>query len=304
MKYYSVIIGIALFFLFSACEIRENRSDHPVIVCTTSIIADGVTEIVGNDVEVVSLMGPGIDPHAYNPRPRDVFYLNNATLIVYNGCHLEGKMVALFEKIAKRKRVVAVATTYPKRKLIHADGGSTVDPHIWFDPTAWKEGMKGVVSELKRCFPKYKNSFQLRFDSFEKRVEAQERMLRLELSQIPPEQRVLITSHDAFHYFGRCFGVKVKALQGISTTQEPGVKDVVELVDFIVRNRIKAIFVEHSVSPKTIQTVLQSCERLGHKVKIGGTLYSDALGEKKQLGGTYLGMLQHNVETIKKGLME
>ena len=302
MKY-----GLLLLLMMAGlagCRVKtETESDTPKIVCSTSIIRDCIQQIVGDSIEVTSLMGPGIDPHAYNPRPSDIALLNNATVVVYNGLHLEGKMVELFEQLGKRKTVLAVSGSIPKNELILADpSAGTFDPHIWFDTKIWLQGLEGVVEQLCKKYPKHATAFKANFERFKTTVTMLQLELKLQLATIPAEQRVLITSHDAFHYFGRSFDVNVKALQGISTTQEPGVRDVIDLVSFITENKVKALFVEHSVSPKAIRTVIESCSRKGQRVRIGGTLYSDALGDPTSTGGTYIGMLRHNVTTIVQGL--
>jgi manganese/zinc/iron transport system substrate-binding protein len=299
-----LLAGIALLVLLLGCKIDPDRQKRELdIVCSTSIIRDCVQQIVGDSIKVKSLMGPGIDPHSYNPRPSDISLLNNATVVIYNGLHLEGKMAQLFEELGKRKTVLCVANGIGQKDRIVTDpNAGTNDPHIWFDTKIWLDGMEHIVRELSTAYPKYAERFEANFAAYRKQVEAVQKKLKTELSVIPKERRVLITSHDAFHYFSRCFDVEVRALQGISTTQEPGVQDVVNLVNFIVRRKVKALFVEHSVSPKAISTVIESCQRKGHKVRIGGTLYSDALGEKQSPGGTYVRMLEHNVHTLIKGL--
>lgn len=299
-----LLAGIALLLLLLGCRIDPDRQKRELdIVCSTSIIRDCVQQIVGDSIEVKSLMGPGIDPHSYNPRPSDISLLNNATVVIYNGLHLEGKMAQLFEELGKRKTVLCVADGIAKKDRIVTDPrAGTTDPHIWFDTKIWLDGMQQIVRDLSEAYPKQAERFKANFAAYKKEIEAVQKELKEELSVIPKEQRVLITSHDAFHYFSRCFDVEVRALQGISTTQEPGVQDVVNLVNFIVRHEVKALFVEHSVSPKAISTVIESCQRKGHNVRIGGTLYSDALGEKQSPGGTYVRMLEHNVNTLIKGL--
>lgn len=299
------IIGIVLLLLvIAACKVDPNRQKNELnIVCSTSIIRDCMQQIVGDEFEVRSLMGPGIDPHAYNPRPSDISLLNNATVVIYNGLHLEGKMAQLFEELGKRKTVLAVSSGIPRDKLIVTDPRTGVtDPHIWFDTEIWLDGLERVVGDLSRAYPQYRQRFEANFRAYRRKIEAQQTRLKQELTSIPAERRVLITSHDAFHYFSRCFDVKVRALQGISTTQEPGVQDVVNLVNYIVDHQVKALFVEHSVSPKAIRTVIESCRRKGHNVRVGGTLYSDALGDPGSPGGTYQHMLDHNVHTLIKGL--
>ncbi|HLP56339.1 MAG TPA: zinc ABC transporter substrate-binding protein [Fluviicola sp.] len=297
-----VIVG-CIVTLFSGCKIDEKKQQELHIVCSTSITRDCVQEIVGDVCEVKSLMGPGIDPHSYNPRPSDVSLLNDATVVIYNGLHLEGKMAQLFHDLGERKTVFCVADGISKNRLISTDPSSgAIDPHIWFDTESWLQGLEQVTEDLCKAYPKYSTGFRANFKRFREETEQLTVELKAEMQTVPRKQRVLITSHDAFHYFSRCFDIEVSALQGISTTQEPGVQDVVNLVNFIVNRRVKALFVEHSVSPKAINTVMESCQRKGHHVRVGGTLYSDALGDSQSKGNTYLNMLRHNVHTIIKGL--
>lgn len=290
--------------LLVACKVKnEHHGEKPLVVCSTSIIADCVHQIAGDDFEVVSLMGAGVDPHAYNPRPSDVDQLEKADVVIYNGLHLEGKMAGLFADLGKRSPVIAVSDYFPKNHLILAEKNSgTYDPHIWFATEDWLSALEGVVKELSRLYPDKEKKLKERFRAYKEEVTKQAAEWKKTIAAIPQKQRVLITSHDAFHYFGKEYNVKVKALQGVSTTQEPGVKDVIELVDFITDNQIKALFIEHSVSPKSLQAVRESCKSNGHEVAVGGTLYSDALGSKGGKADTYTGMLAENISTIYKGL--
>ncbi len=288
-------------FIVIGCKVKQTKENEKLIVCSTSITADCVREVVGNKLTVKSLMGPGVDPHTYNPRSSDVVLLNDARLVVYTGFHLEGKMAELFGRLSERKAVISFQLDFPKEKILYTDE-ITPDPHVWFDTEAWVHSMNGVVDKLVDLYPEYELEFRENFYKFQVRVQKKTDELKLKLNEIPKERRVLITSHDAFHYFGRTFGIQVKALQGVSTSQEPGMRDVVDLVDFIVKNDVKAIFVENSVSPKALKSVLSSVKRRGHHVKIGGTLFSDALGSKGSGADTYLGMLSHNVNSIKEGL--
>lgn len=294
--YILIVVGVAF-----SCKVKQTKENEKLIVCSTSITADCIREVVGNKLQVKSLMGPGVDPHTYNPRPSDVILLNDAKLVVYTGFHLEGKMAELFGRLSERKAVVSFQLDFPKDKVLYTDE-ITPDPHVWFDTESWVHSMNGVVDKLVELYPDYELEFRENFYKFQVKVERKTRELKSKLNEVPREQRVLITSHDAFHYFGRTFDVRVKALQGVSTSQEPGVRDVIDLVDFIVKHNVKAIFVENSVSPKALKSVLSSVERRGHQVKIGGTLFSDALGAKGSGADTYIGMLSHNVNSIKEGL--
>jgi manganese/zinc/iron transport system substrate-binding protein len=297
---YLIYIGF-FFWILLSCKVSEKKENEKLIVCSTSILADCVKQIVGKKLVVKSLMGPGVDPHTYNPRPSDIVLLNDAKLVVYTGFHLEGKMAELFARLSERKAVVSVQLDFPKSKVLFTDK-ITPDPHVWFDTDSWIHGMNGVVDKLIELYPQNELEFRENFYHFMLKVERRTSKLKSILAEIPVEKRVLITSHDAFHYFGRTFNIRVKALQGVSTSQEPGVRDIVDLVDFIVVNDIKAIFVENSVSPKALNSVLNSVKRKGHQVNIGGTLFSDALGSKGSGADTYIGMLNHNVNTIKQGL--
>jgi len=293
-------ILICVCILFS-CKVKQTKENEKLIVCSTSISADCVRQVVGNKLTVKSLMGPGVDPHTYNPRPSDVVLLNDATLVIYTGFHLEGKMAELFSRLSERKEVISFQLDFPKDKVLYTDG-VTPDPHVWFDTDSWVHSMNGIVDKLVDLYPEYELEFRENFYKFLVTVKKKTEELKKKLGEVPERQRVLITSHDAFHYFGRTFDIQVKALQGVSTSQEPGVRDVIDLVDFIVKHRVKAIFVENSVSPKALKSVLSSVERRGYHVKIGGTLFSDALGSKGSGADSYIGMLSHNVNTIKEGL--
>jgi len=278
----------------------QKSGNKPLIVCSTSIIADCTKEIVGNDYHVVSLMGPEIDPHSYNPRPSDAKYLDQADVIIYNGFHLEGKMAELFEHLKTRKKVICVADYYATDKKIVVDEQGAVDPHIWFDPKVWMDAFGGVTKNLSGYYSKDSILFTSNYRTYNSKIQTEFKELKLKLSKIPAEQRVIITSHDAFHYFGRAFDCKVKAIQGTSTTQEPSISAMRQLQEYIMEHKIKALFVESSVNPKSIASIIENCKSKGHNIKIGGTLYSDALGAKK--AKTYAKMLEENCTTIYKAL--
>lgn len=293
------ILIISLLFCFTGCNPKAENG-KPLIVCSTSIIADCVKNVVGDEYEVVALMGPEIDPHSYNPRPSDSRYLSDADVIIYNGFHLEGKMAELFEHLNTRKTVMSIAEYYPKEKKIQVDAQGAIDPHIWFDPIAWMKGIEGVKNELKSKYSKDASLFETNFQNFNAKITAEYFRLKKLLTGIPEEQRVIITSHDAFHYFGRAFNCKVKAIQGTSTTQEPSIQSMLNLQQYILDHHINALFVESSVNPKSISTIIENCRSRGHQLKIGGTLYSDALGAKK--AKTYFSMLHENCHTIYNAL--
>ncbi len=267
------------------------------------MIGDVVQNLVGNRVQLYTLMGAGVDPHLYRATQGDLEKLTRADLILYNGLHLEGKMAEVFEKLAKRKNTKAVARGVSREYLLQVPNTPGVyDPHIWFDVDIWIQVTAYVAGELTKTFPKLKNTISENVPKYTKQLAAVKDSIRNQLAQIPSERRVLITSHDAFHYFGRSFDIEVKGLQGISTVSDFGLKDINDMVNLVVDKKIKAIFVETSVSQRAIQAVVKGCQAKGRDVKLGGPLFSDAMGTKGTPEGTYVGMLQHNAHKIMEDL--
>lgn len=293
---------ICLIFIFSNCTWRPEKVGNPkLIVCTTTIIGDAVRQLVKDRFEVKTLMGAGVDPHMYEAKPSDVRALGNARVIVFNGLHLEGKMTDLFERMDDEKDIITFSNGMESNRLIKLNAHSK-DPHVWFDPILWLQGIKECATQLSILFPKDKAFILANYSKIESDLTNLNSNISKSLNDIPKQQRVMITSHDAFHYFGKAFDIEVLAIQGVSTVSEPGLKDVSNLVNLIVKRKIKAIFVESSVSSKSITAVIEGCKSKGHIVKIGGTMYSDALGDKKSGADTYLGMMKSNVHTLVKAL--
>ena len=300
----SYLLFIPFIILFQGCKWKaETIGDPKLIVCTTTIIGDVVKLLVKDKYTVKTLMGAGVDPHMYEAKPSDVRALGNARVIVYNGLHLEGKMTDLFERMEDEKAMITFSNGMLNKKLIKVNS-HTHDPHVWFDPLLWLQGVKEAAYQLIVVFPNDKDFILKNYSQLESDFLGLNKDLTKQLHSIPKSQRVLITSHDAFHYFGKAFDVEVLAIQGVSTVSEPGLKDVSNLVNLIVRRKIKAIFVESSVSSKSITAVMEGCKAKGHKVKIGGTLYSDALGDVKSGANTYNGMMRKNVNTLVRALRD
>ncbi|HNQ13181.1 MAG TPA: zinc ABC transporter substrate-binding protein [Bacteroidia bacterium] len=301
LKYIAFILMMAL----GACTdpVSKDTSSKLKIVCTTGMIEDAIKNICDTLVDVTSLMGPGIDPHLYKPSLDDLNLIRSADIVVYNGLHLEGKMVDIFEKMSNQKPTLAMVEDNSKHSLILADSVHGVhDPHVWFDVELWSH----LIIDLGDHLGKIDTRNALIFKDNAKAYATSLRELHSEtaqrISEIPKEQRILITAHDAFEYFGRAYDVRVEGLQGISTLAEFGLKDITTLVNHVTENKIKAIFVESSVPKKSIEAVIEGCKAKGHNVIIGGTLYSDAMGDKGTNEGTYKGMVQHNVSTIVNAL--
>jgi manganese/zinc/iron transport system substrate-binding protein len=279
----------------------------PRVVATTTIIGDLARRIGGDAIDLVVVMPAGVDPHTYKPSTEDMGSLSRASLVLYNGLHLEGKMVDLFERELKDK-AVAVTRDVPADKLLawQEGQGGAHDPHIWFDATLWSHAAQTVADALAKLDPPNAAKYQERASQVRAELQSLHEWATTRLAEVPKERRVLITSHDAYNYFGRAYDVEVRGLQGISTETEAGLSNIQGAVDFILSRKIPAIFVESSVSPKTIERVRDDCKSRGQEVRIGGELYSDAMGAPGEHAGyavdTYEGMFRYNVDTIVNAL--
>lgn len=278
------------------------KDDKITIVTTTGIVGDCVKQIIGDQAEVISLMGAGVDPHLYKASQGDIAKLGSADIIVYNGLHLEGKMAKMLVNYGKQKPAFAVGSYVDHSTLKRVDETSDlVDPHIWFNPDLWMTGIEGLAKELSKIEGLDKTLDN--FNEYATQIDQSKNELKSSLdSSLTSEKRILITSHDAFAYFGDAFGFQVRGLQGISTAAEYGAKDVKDLIDFIIDNEIKSVFIETSVSDKNLRAVIEGAQARDYDLSIGGTLYSDALGAEDTPAGTYKGMLEANVQTIIDGL--
>jgi manganese/zinc/iron transport system substrate-binding protein len=285
----------------SATQTADNRIG---VVATTNIVADLVQTVGGDSVRVEALMGPGIDPHLYKASAGDARRMSSADVIFYSGLHLEGKMSEVLEQMGERGiRTVAVTDCMPEEELITASGFSGIhDPHVWFDVVLWSKTASCVAEALIELDPAGAGGYRQRADSFIGELEELDRWVRRRVAELAPERRVLVTAHDAFSYFGRAYGFEVRGLLGISTASEAGTSDVQELADFIADRKIPAIFVETSVPPRFIQALQEAVRSRGFAVEIGGSLFSDSLGDEDTPEGTYPGTVHANVETIVTAL--
>jgi manganese/zinc/iron transport system substrate-binding protein len=271
------------------------------VVCTTGMVAEVVDRVGGERVRVSSLMGAGVDPHLYKPSPGDISALSRADAVFFSGLHLEGKMGDVLERLGRSKPAVAVAEGIEPDRLIDLEGGQ-VDPHVWFDVALWSETIE-VVREAMTIFdPSSADAYARNAEAYRSELAELDTEVRSRIAEIPEDRRMLVTAHDAFGYFGRAYTVEVRGIQGISTESEAGVREINELVDELVARRIPAVFVESSVSDRNVRALVEGCEARGHRVRIGGQLYSDAMGAAGTSEGTYPGMVRHNVETIAEVL--
>jgi manganese/zinc/iron transport system substrate-binding protein len=278
---------------------------EPLKVCvTTGMVADLVKQVGGRRIFVTQLMGPGVDPHLYKPTAADAAALGKADLVFYSGLMLEGRMGDLFASSGRSgKRVYAVTGSLPKDRLLEPAGfAGHSDPHVWLDVSLWAQGVPIIVKALSEADPEGAPSYESAGKDLQARLGALHAWCLCVAGELAPDRRVLVTSHDAFNYFGRAYGFKVIGLQGVSTVSEAGLADMSSLIALVRRQRIKAVFVESSVNPQAIGRVSQEAP-----VKIGGELFSDAMGEQGEMRGgndtgTYEGMIRYNMRTIVDAL--
>jgi manganese/zinc/iron transport system substrate-binding protein len=299
------ILGLILCagVLLIGCTVAAPAGGAKKVVVTTTMIGDLVQRIAGDKVQLTVIMGAGVDPHTYKPSPADMVALGKADVAFYNGIHLEGTMVDLFEKQMKDK-AVAVTRDIPEDRLLKADGAH--DPHVWFDVSLWASAAGTVGEELAKADPANAAAYRANAATVMADLAKLHEEVKGVIASIPAERRVLITSHDAYNYFGHAYGIQVRGLQGISTEAEASITSISTAVDFIVSKKIPAVFVETSVPHKTIERVIADCRARGVDVKEGGELYSDAMGSPGERPGyaveTYRGMVLYNANTIAKAL--
>lgn len=273
-----------------------------LVTATTGMIADAAAEIGGEFVEVTTLMGPGVDPHLFKASQGDIRKLDRAKVVFYGGLHLEGNMERILEKMALRKTVVAVTDHMPRERLIGTENSEEFDPHVWFDVDLWTVAAEHMRDTLIAADPANEAAYRERGERYVRELEQLDAYVKQRMLEIPEEGRVLVTAHDAFGYFGQAYGVEVVGLQGISTAAEFGARDVSTLRDYLVERNIKAVFVESSLPARSMEAIVAGAARQGHEVRIGGELFSDAMGEPGTPEGTYIGMIRHNADTIAEAL--
>ena len=298
-----MLIAILSLSIFG-CQDNKPKDDKFHIVTTTSMVTDLVKNIGGDKVVVVGLMGAGVDPHLYKASEGDVSKLSSADMILYSGLHLEGKLVEVFEKMKRQKiNTIAVSDALDKKDLI----GSTLfesnyDPHIWFDVSNWEKITVFVADQLSAALPEHKAEFKANADAYLLKLKTLKEEITAEIETLPEDKRRLVTAHDAFNYFGKAYKFDVVGLQGLSTATEAGVQDVQKTAAYIIDHKIKAVFIESSVPKRTVEALQAAVNSKNHSVVIGGTLFSDALGNPDTPEGTYIGMFKFNVHTIVSAL--
>ena len=286
-----------------AFELPDVTGRDVRVVTTTNFITDLARRVGGDRVQVTGLMGPGVDPHLYKASARDVRTLRQGDLVLYGGLDLEGKMDDVFEELGRRRPVTAVTDGIPRSKLLDTDqADETYDPHVWFDVSLWMDATREAARALSRVDPAGEATYRANAEAYLRELRALEREVAERLATIPRERRVLVTSHDAFRYFGRRYGVEVVAIQGISTATEATTADIERVAGVVAERRLEGVFLESSVPQQTIDAVLDAARDRGQVARIGGELYTDAAGDEGTPEGTYAGMVRANVEKIVEAL--
>lgn len=282
----------------------ESTRSKPLIVATTSILADGIRNLVGDKAEVVSLMPPGVDPHLYKASVRDLDLLTQADLVVYHGLYLEGKMTEIFEKLARQQSLIDVSKGIPQEKLIRSGPEAhSVDPHVWFDLSLWSAALQYASMELLLWQPTWSEAIHANTKSYLGQLKVLDQRTRIQVNELVQKKQVLVTAHDAFAYFGKAYGLPVYSLQGLSTLSEPGLRDLTQLIDVIQTYQVKAIFAEQTISPKALRAVAKGAAEKNHQVILAGPLYTDSLDAPATPAGTYLGMFDTNLQLIYSQLL-
>ncbi|HHI76216.1 MAG TPA: manganese transporter [Gammaproteobacteria bacterium] len=300
-----ILLAGALAAALAGCAPADRPAgEGPVrVLATTGIVADLARNLAPEGIEVETLMGPGVDPHLYKASEGDVRRLARADLVLFNGLHLEGKMGTILTNMARSRRVVALAETLPASALLHPPGArGQADPHVWFDVSLWSRLIDPAAAELSRLAPDAAGAIEQRAAAYSRRLTDLDAWVAEQIATLPPERRVLVTAHDAFGYFGRRYGIEVVGLQGMSTLAEAGLADMTRVARLVAARRLPSVFVESSVPRRSVEALVAACADAGHRVRIGGQLYSDALGPAGSGADSYEGMVRHNVQTIVEGL--
>ena len=299
------LIGI---LVWSGCDPKGQpdaaTDDKLRVVTTIGMITDVVKNVGGPRVEVTGMVAPGVDPHFYNPTPKDVQRLGSAHIIFYNGLYLEAKMVDILAKMSTDTLTVAVTDGVDRNLLLTpAEYDGLYDPHLWFDVKLWMQTVGKVRDALIEFDADNTGLYRSNAEHYLTKLVELDEYVKSQVERVPSEQRVLVTAHDCFNYFGEAYGFEVRGLQGISTATEVGIADVQELATFIAARGISAIFVESSVSPRSLEAVKAAVQSKGFDVEIGGVLFTDAMGKEGTPEGTYIGMIRYNIDTIVHALI-
>lgn len=277
--------------------------ERPRAVATVGMIGDVARRVAGDCVRIDTLMGPGVDPHLYTAKASDVRELRAADLILYAGYSLEGQLGSVLERLGRKKPTTAVSpASIDPSQLISVQDLYGIDPHLWMDVSLWAQTAPTIAASLAEVAPECESAMRARAQTYTRELTALHEWIAASIASIPAKQRVLVTAHDAFAYYGRVYDIQVEAVQGISTGSEAGIRDIRRMIDLTVERQVPAVFVESTINPRTIEAVIDGAADRGHELHLGGELYSDAMGDAGTPAGTYIGMLRANTRTIVQAL--
>ncbi|NVJ87608.1 MAG: zinc ABC transporter substrate-binding protein [Algoriphagus sp.] len=300
-------LWIILFFfagIFSCKNSSPETREKPLVVATTSILADAISQILGDLAEVKPLMPAGVDPHLYKASVRDLDLLTNSDLVLYHGLYLEGKMTEIFEKLAYRQNLINVSENLPEELLLRSGPEAhSVDPHIWFDVKLWTMALENSVEKLIEWKPEWENEIRSNWNEYKEQLIALNNYAQEITEKLTASGQALVTAHDAFAYFGKAYNLEVRGLQGLSTLSEPGLRDLGNLVQFIIDRNIQAVFAEQTISPRALNALVEACEKRAHPITLAGPLFTDSLDSPNTEAGTYLGMVRTNLNIINQALL-
>jgi len=274
------------------------------IATTTGMVNDIVRQVVGSHGAVSGLIEAGVDPHLFKPTRGHVKQLYDADIVFYSGLKLEGRMSETFEQLARTGKPVFMVTEKIDAASLRTppEFAGHHDPHVWMDVSLWSRCVEHVAESLAKLDPPHADEYRQNATAYRGELTKLDEYVQKSIASIPKPQRVLVTAHDAFGYFSQAYGIEVRSVQGVSTESEAGVLDVNRLVDFLVERKLPAIFVESSVNAKNIEAVIEGAASRGVTVRVGGELFSDAMGNEGTYEGTYIGMIDHNATLITRAL--
>lgn len=273
----------------------ESKNEKIVAVSTITVINDIVKNIGGDKVETYSICGVGVDPHTYHPKPSDPRLISNSDIVFINGFALEHWIEEMIKGSGGNKKEVVV--TEGLTPMTDEKGYGDPDPHAWFDVKNIITYSDNIATALISIDPENENYYKANLQEYKQKLDSLDSWIKEQIKIIPESKRVLITSHDAFRYFGRAYGLEVKGLQGISTEAKIRTEDLKNLIDYVKLKDLRSVFIETSVNPKLLEQISSETN-----AKIGGTLFSDSIGNEGTPEGTYIGAVKHNVNTIVNAL--
>jgi manganese/zinc/iron transport system substrate-binding protein len=298
--------ALSMVVLLSACSTNDQVVDDGRIrvVGTIGQIGNAAEIIGGEHVSVNALMGAGVDPHLYVATESDVSLLSEADIIFYNGLFLEAQMDDVLKQLGQRKTAIPIGEQIdPALLLASPIYEDEHDPHIWFDLELWSIAVAAIRDTYIEFDPANAADYEANAAAYLAEIAELHEIVHEQAARLSADQRVLVTAHDAFSYFGRAYGFEVLGLQGISTQSEASTADVRNLASIIVEREVPAVFIESSVPVRNVEALQEAVAAQGFEVVIGGELFSDAMGSPGTPEGTYLGMVRHNIETIVSALL-